>query len=506
MPIPFDMLLVMLFIGYYAETPVANPPPVGYAVLVNAAAMALMLAASACVNHIASGRYRRPGRTASKNRALAADAELLVRLLLTVVYAAAIFESALPWSLARALGTGTAPDSAAILVFGLAPYVLLFFCAWLPMYGFHRLSSFGRWTRRSFLVHKARYNLYMLVAWIPFALLAEWLGEFLIILPVLFLAAAWGFPAVLAKTWGCTPVTDSRVLDSVHRLEKLSGVRFSKIYLWEPGGGNTQNAAAVGIFRPFRYLFLTPALVRNMRPEELEAVVLHELGHIYHRHLLFYMFTSLAGINLAVIAGALLPLSGTTERFIVTGAFVLFYFRFVFGWLSRNMERQADLFAFTKAGNPDDLANALEKLGLSAGNIRNAESWHHLGIAERVDFLRRAERNQALVNRHNRRVARIKQLGYAASAVLIVGLAWLVHGEVSRRPPPPPAVTDVAHWRRVRTLLPDDPVAPLALAYRLAGDDMRLDEAADLARQAQILTDEPELRKAAAKLLEELNR
>ncbi|MCD7895429.1 MAG: M48 family metallopeptidase, partial [Planctomycetaceae bacterium] len=398
MPIPFDMLLVMLFIGYYSETPVGNPPPVGQAALVVAGAMAVMLAASAVVNRLACGRYERPGRTASQNRRLSADVELVVRLILTIVYGVAIFESALPWSLARALGTGTAPESFAILVFGLAPYVALFFCAWLPMYGFHRRSSFGRWTRRSFLVYKARYNLYMLVAWLPFALLAEWLGEFLVVLPVLFLAAAWAFPAVLARTWGCTPVTDERILESVHRLEKSSGVRFSKIYLWEPGGGNTQNAAAVGIFRPFRYLFLTPALIRNMRPEELEAVVLHELGHIYHRHLLFYLFTSLAGINLAVIAGALLPLSGSTERFIVTGAFVLFYFRFVFGWLSRNMERQADLFAFAKAGNPDDLANALEKLGLSAGNIRNAASWHHLGIAERGDFLRRAERHRGLVD------------------------------------------------------------------------------------------------------------
>ncbi len=506
MPLPFDMLLVMLFIGYYSETPVANPPPVGTAVLVIVCAMALMLAASACVNRIASGWYARPGRTGGQNRNLSADAELFVRLLLTVIYGIAIFESALPWSLARALGTGTGPESFAILVFALVPYVALFFCAWLPMYGFHRLSSYGRWTRRSFLVFKARYNLYMLVAWLPFALLAEWLGEFLIVLPVIFIGAAWAFPAVLAKTWGCTPVTDARVLESVHRLEQRSGVRFSKIYLWEPGGGNTQNAAAVGIFRPFRYLFLTPALLRNMRPEELEAVVLHELGHIYHRHLLFYLFTSLAGINLAVIAGALLPLAGTTERFIVTGALVLCYFRYVFGWLSRHMERQADLFAFTTAGNPDDLANALEKLGLSAGNIRNAASWHHLGIAERVDFLRRAERNHGLVNRHNRRVARIKQLGYGASAVLIVGLALLVHGEMSGMTPPPPAVTDVAHWRRVRTLLPDDPVAPLELAYRLAGENGRIDEAADLARQAQDLTDEPELRNAAAKLLQELNR
>ncbi|MCD7895684.1 MAG: hypothetical protein LUG50_03295, partial [Planctomycetaceae bacterium] len=129
-----------------------------------------------------------------------------------------------------------------------------------------------------------------------------------------------------------------------------------------------------------------------------------------------------------------------------------------------------------------------------------------LGVAERVDFLRRAERHRGLVDRHNRHVAVIKRTGYAASVIIIAGLAFLVYGEMSRLPSAPPAAADVAHWRRVRTLLPDDPVAPLALAYRLAGDGGRLDEAAELARQAQLLSDEPELRNAAAKLLEDLKR
>ncbi len=36
---------------------------------------------------------------------------------------------------------------------------------------------------------------------------------------------------------------------------------------------------------------------------------------------------------------------GRTEQFILTVLLIVAYFRFVFGWLSRNMERQADLFA-----------------------------------------------------------------------------------------------------------------------------------------------------------------
>jgi Zn-dependent protease with chaperone function len=366
---------------------------------------------------------------------------------------------------------------------------------------------------RSFLVHKARYNLYMLLAWVPFAFLADWLGEFMIVLPVLFLGAAWAFPLILARAWGCRRLPEGPVAESVRRLEQTAGVKFSRVYLWEPGGGNAQNAAAVGILPPFRYLFLTPALVRGMKGDELEAVILHELGHIRKKHLLFYLFTSLAGINFAVFAGLFLPL-GSTERFILTVALVLGYFRFVFGWLSRNMERQADLFALEKTGSSRGLANALEKLGIAAGNIRLATSWHHLGIAERVGYLRRAEQNPVLMREHNAGVRRLMTAGYLASVLLVGAMIWLVHAEaaagrgVAREGEAASiaaAREDRAHWRRVVGLMPDNAEAALELAHSLARAPGDRVEAIGLAARAMRLADRPEARDAAAKLLKDLD-
>ncbi len=464
MPIPFDMLAVMLFLGWYAESPPESVPAPGRVALYCLGALLLTALASATINFIALRLFRSPGRSAASRRRIAGEAEALLRLALFAAFALLLRLSHFPWSAGEALGVRADEDGGhlfPIQLLGLLPYVCLFFAAWLPAYPLHRAGNCGVWTRRSFLLHKARYNLYILVAWLPFAFLADLLAEYLYLLPALFAAAAWVFPAALAKLWGCTPLRPGETTDLVRGLEERTGAAFSKIFLWEPGGG-AMNAAAVGLARPFRYLFLTPGLVRGLEREELEAVILHELGHVRHRHLLFYLFTTLAGVNAAVLAGALLPLEGSAARFLATGALVLGYFRFVFGWLSRNMERQADLFSLERTGSARPLANALEKLGLAAGGIRLAASWHHLGIAERVDFLRRAERDPALRRAHNGGVRMVMATGYLASFGL---LALFLHEAAPALFPTQPGASaahaarddrEAAHWRRVAALLPAD--------------------------------------------------
>lgn len=504
--IPFDMIAAMLFIGFYAETPAADPPSaLAAGAVLGGFAVGLALCA-ALLNFLTLRRLRRSGPPHSRRRALALRTEMLARCLLVAAYVAAMFASDFPWSVGKALGLTLTPEAFALQMLALAPYLLLFFALWLPLYRLHRETTPGTWTRRSYVVHKARYNLYMLLAWLPFALAADWFEEALALLPALFLLAAWTFPALLARAWGCVRLREGETLETVRRMEKLAGVRFSRVYLWEPGGGG-QNAAAVGVMRPFRFLFLTPSLIRNMSPDELEAVILHELGHAKKHHLVFYLFTSLAGINAAVLSAALLPL-GPTERFLLTAALVLGYFRFVFGWLSRNMERQADLFALEKGGGSRGLANALEKLGLAAGNVRLASSWHHLGIAERVEYLRRAELRPELARGHNRFVAAVMVAGYASAALAIGGIVWTVRLEASRPAEPPAAAVanrgQEAHWRRVMRLMPGNALAPLELAYRLAGRPDRHNEAAALADEAARLSRGREEREAAEKLLRDL--
>lgn len=505
MPIPFDIIAVMLFLGFYAGQPDVAPPSLWLSTLILAGFAAAQFAISFVLNRAVLAYLRKRALRYADRRQAAALAEIGARIILAGVYILALVESSFPWSLAAALGREPGETLSAQLI-GVFAYFVFFVFAWIPLYHLHREVTSGRWTRWSFLLHKARYSLYMLVAWIPFAIFAEWLSEILILLPFLFLLAAWSFPYLVTKLWGCKPIPPGTISGLVKHLERQSKAHFSKVMVWEPGGGRMQNAAAVGLFPPFRYLFLTPALMENMNREELRGVILHELGHVKNRHLLFYLFTTLAGVNLAVIATELLPLQGEIESFAVLVLLVLCYFRFVFGWLSRNMERQADLFALKVSGSADGMTSALEKLGLSAGNIRREHSWHHLGIAERTTFLRRAATDPDIALRHEQKTRRIIGMGYLASILVLVGLGVLLFSEAPtpRQSPAPAAFQASAHWRRVMTLFPGNAVGPLELAYRLAGDPGKRDEAIRLAAEAVRLASGKEEREAAEKLIESL--
>ncbi len=58
------------------------------------------------------------------------------------------------------------------------------------------------------------------------------------------------------------------------------------------------NAMVVGLFPILRYVVVTDRLSAELTPEEIEAVFGHEVGHVKHRHMtyyLFFMMVSLAG-------------------------------------------------------------------------------------------------------------------------------------------------------------------------------------------------------------------
>jgi Zn-dependent protease with chaperone function len=250
------------------------------------------------------------------------------------------------------------------------------------------------------------------------------------------------------------PLRD-RLLATARRLR----FRFSNILLWNTNGG-VANAMVAGILPQVRYVVLTDKLVNELAPEEVEAVFGHEVGHVKHRHMVFYLaFIIISLLTLSVLATvtkvddlfksnedlATLPLVG------ILGGYIFV----VFGFLSRRCERQADIYGCrtmscsqancTSHSGPEELTprgkglcatgigtfiDALEKVARLNGISRNRpgvlQSWQHSTIARRVDFLQRLRNDPSIEPRFQRTVSIVKWavVVLLAAVLLILGGGW----------------------------------------------------------------------------------
>ncbi len=63
------------------------------------------------------------------------------------------------------------------------------------------------------------------------------------------------------------------------------------------------NACVTGILPGFRYVLLTDALIDSLTPHEIAAVFGHEIGHIAHRHLLYFGFFFMGSLGVLTVLG-----------------------------------------------------------------------------------------------------------------------------------------------------------------------------------------------------------
>ena len=314
---------------------------------------------------------------------------------------------------------------------------------------------FGRsYTRKQFLLSNFKNNLPIVLPWLLLSLFSDLLR--LTPLPALqrFSASAWGepllflifflvliltFPVVIVRLWNCRPLEKGPVRSHLEAFCRAHNVGYADIMIWPLFEGQALTAGVMGLVKRFRYLLVTPALLRTMTPDEIDAVMAHEIGHVKKYHLQLYLFLFLGFGLLAQLTnypvlylllnsaffyrfcamigqepGAALSFFSTLPMFIM----MLIYFRFIFGFFMRNFERQADLYSLKSLGRGWPLIRSLEKIGWLSGNIRDLPSWHHFGIGERVDFLERCERDPDTVLRHDRKV-----YGFLLVYLLVIGIA-----------------------------------------------------------------------------------
>ncbi len=339
---------------------------------------------------------------------------------------------------------------AAIPVFGLLPVLvslggILLFFFYLSLIWIGARKSYGVIFGRhhsgfTFVKTNLKNNVPIILPWFLLSLIAD----ILLLLPFpqlnAFMQSTWGqplffltffvllavvFPEVITRFWGCTPMEEGLVRSHVEAFCRQQKLKYRDILIWPLFEGQMLTAGVMGMVKRFRYLLFTPALLRSLSAMEVDAVMAHEIGHVKRYHLQLYMVL-LMGFSLVAQLGSYLFmyvllktdyfyqfsafLGKNTDSMLIFSSTVallfllIFYFRFIFGFFMRNFERQADLHALESMGSATGIVNALEKVALLSGNIRDLPNWHHFGIAQRVEFLERCQINAGHIAKHHRKV------------------------------------------------------------------------------------------------------
>lgn len=249
-------------------------------------------------------------------------------------------------------------------------------------------------------------------------------GQTIYFLAFLLLIAIVG-PSLIQTIWRCKPLEDGYYRRRIEYLCQRAGLKFRNILYWPIFGGKMITAGVMGLVNRFRYILVTEALLTYLRPEEIDAVIAHEIGHVKKKHLLFYLFffvgymlVSYASFNLIIYiiiyAEPVLQLVGyfgVNHTTIVSGAISLciilifiIYFRFIFGYFMRNFERQADIYVYQLFETAIPLISTFEKIILTTGQSPDRPNWHHFSIAERIDYLKKCELDRTWIIRHENKI------------------------------------------------------------------------------------------------------
>jgi STE24 endopeptidase len=408
------------------------------------------------------------------------------------------------WAVQSVLATG-GPGQAAIIpgaeLLTLVPFLAGLLISWACLYDADKAlhdtaPAAGRHdffvSRRDYVGFQIRHNLALLL--VPLFLLIlekglsrywpgihqHWvyqIGAFIVIASVFV-----GLPWILRLVLALHPLPDGPLRERLAATSQRLRFRCSDILCWDTRGV-AANAMVAGLAPYPRYVILTDKLVAELTPDEVEAVFGHEVGHVRHRHMLYYVVFLV--LSLGALAGAwelaasamqtasafspIAAVPAQVDRAVAAGglrvvpfiALLGTYIFVVFGFLSRRCEREADVFGCrtVSCGSANCIGHyadeqmgprgealcstgirtfisALEKVAYLNGISRDRpgwlQSWQHSTIARRVHFLQQLLVEPKLESKFRRHVRFVKWmllLGLVAAALaiwlLVPGLALL---------------------------------------------------------------------------------
>ena len=288
----------------------------------------------------------------------------------------------------------------------------------------------------------------------------------LLVLSAVFVIAL--SPELLRRILPTRPLPPGPLRDGLEAMCRRARLPMRDVLVWDTDR-QMVNAAVIGFLPGVRYVLFTDLLLETMSPQQVAGVFAHELGHVRHRHIQWYVLF-LAGVTLFLGGpvdaawrwlgvGDWLPAMSPQAADYAAAVGGLGAILLGFGLLSRCFERQADVFAartmqavltpgetrrFTRIPvgvvGASAFASSLATVGhLNALpmdrprrrlTVRNALGWTleqlthflHGTIRSRMDYLLRLAAKPTATRRFDRFVVGVKL------AVLLVGLGsgWFV--------------------------------------------------------------------------------
>jgi len=359
------------------------------------------------------------------------------------------------------------PTLQALLFLGI--FVFYLAIVWAFAYTPYRMLYSTGLSRKSYVLSNISFSVPVLLPWLllsgiadiinalpfdlPKQLLSTTEGQVLYFLVFLVAVAIIG-PLIIQKFWRCTPLESGSVRTRIENLCRRADLEYANILYWPIFGGRMITAGVMGLIRKFRYILVTGALIRFLEPEEIDAVIAHEIGHIKKKHLVFYlvffigyMLVSFAIFDLLIYAilyaeplYRFIGRTGLNQATLTSSIFslviiiiFLVYFRFIFGYFMRNFERQADTYVYALFDNAGPLISTLEKIVLTSGQPADRPNWHHFSIKERIDYLQKCEEDKRWITRHDQKIKKSIAV-YLAAILMIGGIGYhLNYGKTGKR-------------------------------------------------------------------------
>lgn len=173
-----------------------------------------------------------------------------------------------------------------------------------------------------------------------------------------------------------TRLAEGELRDKLNELATRTGFSLADIFVMDGSKRSTRANAYFSGFGAKKRIVLFDTLIQNQTPQQIEAVLAHEIGHYRKKHTIISLFMSIGQTGLLLYLFSLLV--GHQEIYLAMGSsgqafhlglivFVILYSPFssltsvLVNCISRQFEFQADQFAINNT-DPEELASSLKLL------------------------------------------------------------------------------------------------------------------------------------------------